>query len=121
MFNHVDLNLEHSKLITENVNGKRMYVTPEGNKYPSVTTVLGWFSAKGIKQWRERVGAETANKITTQAARRGTAVHHLCEDYLNNVDIDFKKLLPTDMELFRILKPVLDESVDDIHLQEQSM
>ena len=61
------------------VDGKRHYVTPEGNKYPSVTTVLSSLSAEGIAQWRARVGHEEAKKISTQASRRGTAVHTLAE------------------------------------------
>lgn len=121
MFNHLELSVTPTKLVREHVNGKRLYLTPEGNKYPSITTVLGWFSAKSIAQWRKRVGSEAANKITTQASRRGTSVHQLCEDYLNNIEIDYKKLLPTDMELFRILKPVLDEGVEDIYAQELGM
>ena len=88
-YNHIPVKLQ--ELTTETINRKRFYVTPEGNKYPSITTVLGWFSAKSIAQWRKRVGSEAANKITTQASRRGTSVHQLCEDYLNNIEIDYKK------------------------------
>ena len=58
-------------------------MTPEGNKYPSVTTVLSYFKKKGISEWRKRIGEEAANKIARQATMRGTNVHFLCEDYLN--------------------------------------
>ena len=40
--------------------GKRYYQTPEGQKYPSVTTVTGLLSKDHIKLWRKRVGEETA-------------------------------------------------------------
>ena len=89
MFNHVTPPAL-KELLTETIDGKRYYVTPSGKKYPSVTTVSGFSTAKQIKQWRERVGAEKANRISTQASVRGTAVHKLCEDYLNNVE-DYDK------------------------------
>jgi genome maintenance exonuclease 1 len=44
------------------VDGQRYYLTPEGKKYPSVTTVAGIFAKDGIKKWRERVGEDEANK-----------------------------------------------------------
>ena len=62
--------------------GKRLYVTPEGQKYPSVTTVTGLLTRDHIKLWRKRVGEEVANKISTGAARRGTRMHSLFEQYL---------------------------------------
>ena len=39
-FDHVKLNVELPDITTESIKGKRFYVTPEGNKYPSITTVL---------------------------------------------------------------------------------
>jgi hypothetical protein len=41
---------------TENHNGKRNYVTPEGELYPSITTILSEFSKASIQAWRKRVG-----------------------------------------------------------------
>ena len=55
-------------LESETKDGKRFYVTPEGNKYPSVSTVAGHFSKAGIMAWRKRVGAETANRVSKQAS-----------------------------------------------------
>ena len=62
--------------------GKRFYVSPSGDKYPSVTTVTGLLTRDHIKLWRERVGDEEANKISSVAARRGTKMHSLFEQYL---------------------------------------
>ena len=53
------------KLPTENVDGKRYYVTPTGEKYPSVTSVTGLLNKESIKKWRKKVGEEKANKIST--------------------------------------------------------
>ena len=71
-------------LKTENINGQRHYHTPTGGCYPSVTSVLSRLSKDSIKAWRERVGAEEANKITQRASSRGTSVHKLCEQYIKN-------------------------------------
>lgn len=102
---------------TVTVNGKRYYATPEGNRYPSITTVLSILSKESIQAWRKRVGYEEAKRISTQAARRGTKIHSMCEDYLNN-ELDLNKYLPSDKQTFMSLKPVLDKNISNIHAQE---
>ena len=64
--------------------GGRGYETPEGKLYPSITTVLSIRNKKSLHEWRKRVGEDVANYIARTAANRGTAVHKMCEDYLNN-------------------------------------
>ena len=86
-FNHVPVNLP--KLETKTINKKRFYITPEGEAYPSITTVLSIRKKEGLHEWRKRVGDQVANYIAGKAAARGTAVHHMCEDYLNNQRWDF--------------------------------
>ena len=39
-FTHVPQEKKQLNLITETIQGKRFYVLPNGNKYPSITTVL---------------------------------------------------------------------------------
>jgi hypothetical protein len=121
MFNHVQIETEIKQLERIEKNGKRLYLTPTGEKYPSITTVLSWFSAKSIAEWRRRVGEATANKISTRAATRGTDVHKLCEDYLNNVDIDYSKYVPTTLETFYPMRKVLDKHITDVYTQEASL
>ena len=67
----------------KNVSGKRLYETPDGN-FPSITTVLSSLSKASIQEWRNKVGAEEANRISTQASRIGTKTHKIIEDYLQN-------------------------------------
>ena len=106
------------KLTRANVDGKRIYQTPSGEGYPSVTTVLGILGKESLMAWRKRVGEEEANRISSQAARRGTAVHKLCEDYLDN-DPDFKKKhMPANIDMFNKMKPVLDDKINNIWYQE---
>lgn len=113
MFKH---NLQHlEKLKRKNVDGARLYLTESGQAYPSVTTITGLAKAEAIKAWRNRVGAEQANKISTQASRMGTKVHKLFEDYVGNVEIDFKKIDPIQLFMFKQLKPILDEYLNEVY------
>ena len=107
-----------SKLTRVTENGKRYYLTPDGKKYPSVTTVAGIFAKEGIVKWRKRVGEEQATKITTQASVRGTAVHKLCEDYINNVEDYTKGQMPVNVDSFNSIKPIIDSSIDNVVMQE---
>ena len=104
---------------TTNVNRKRFYLTPTGT-YPSITTVLGVRKEKkaGLQAWRNRVGNDVANHIMRTAASRGTAVHHMCEDFLNNKDVvkEEQSFLP--WCLFSQLKPTLEKSINNIYAQE---
>ena len=103
------------EILTENINGKRFYVTPEGKKYPSITTVLSGRNKEGINRWRNHVGNDVANQIMRSAAKRGTAVHTLVEDYLNNEELSKQDVLP--LALFTLLKPELD-NINNIRIQE---
>jgi hypothetical protein len=107
-----------SKLKSTNEDGKRYYLTPSGNKYPSVTTVSGIFAKEGIINWRKSVGEEQATKITTQASVRGTAVHKICEDYINNNSDYLKGHMPVNIASFRYIKDIIDENINNVVMQE---
>lgn len=68
------------------VDGKRRYATPDGEKLPSVTTVLeatkSEESKKALQEWRKRIGYQKAQEITTEAAGRGTRMHKWLENYV---------------------------------------
>jgi len=120
MFKHQKINLPEIKATT--TDGVRLYETPEGNYYPSITTVLSVRNKKGLHDWRKRVGDDVANYVARKAANRGTAVHHMCEDYLNN-DFDEekhkKKFLP--YVLFNQLRESLLRKVNNIYSQEAGL
>lgn len=94
--------------------GTRVYKTPTGKAYPSVTTVTGLHSRKGIAEWRRRVGEVEANRISGKASARGTRIHQYCEDYLrgNLFEADM-----FDLEMFNSIKFLLDD-IDNIHCLE---
>ena len=90
----------------------RYYITPNGNHYPSVTTVLGNASdGDWLDEWRQRVGNEEADRVSRFAAQRGTSFHEMAEAYLKN-DPDYKKgRLPIEKSNLFSIKKHLDEHV----------
>ena len=120
MFKHVQTSLP--EVTTETINRKRFYVTPEGKKYPSITTVLSNRKKEGLWEWRKRVGNDVANYVARTSASRGTKVHHMCEDYLNN-EFDEEKhkkdFLP--FCLFNQLKDQALCNLNNIYAQEAGL
>jgi genome maintenance exonuclease 1 len=122
-FNHVKLPQLDFDLKAETTDSGRLYATPTGEKYKSITTVLGNYNKQAIMEWRERVGAEEANKISTKAANRGTKVHKICEDYINNEipELKMQMMMPDLKEMFFKIKPIIDEKLGDVYSQEQAL
>ena len=110
-FNHVALDEDFGDLKTVYEDGKRIYVTPEG-QYPSVTTVTGWEKRKFFAKWRAENPTESRRVLN-----RGNEFHNLIEDYINNnlESVDKCELLIRD--LFMQLQPELDK-IDNVLAQE---
>jgi hypothetical protein len=85
-FNLYNPRFEYAPVPRVNIDGKRFYATPDGNKLPSVTTILERTKPEEKKQalqeWRNRVGHAQAQAITTEAANRGTRMHTYLEHYV---------------------------------------
>jgi len=81
----------YTPLARESVEGKRHYALPDGSRVPSVTTILEKtksFEAKqALQEWKNRVGEQRAQQITTEAANRGTRMHTYLERYVKQDDI----------------------------------
>lgn len=97
----------------------RVYVDDEGNKYPSITTVLSILNKEAILAWRKRVGEEEANKISTRAAVRGTKVHDMIERYVLNEDPGEPDLIS--VSNFKEVKPIIDENLSKVYATEKRM
>ena len=95
----------------------RVYNTPSGKRYPSITRVTGMLTEVAITEWRTRVGHEEANKISTKASNRGTRIHTLCEDFLKGDSIEPDMF---DIELWNSMKPYVDK-IDNIHALESKL
>ena len=85
-FNVLNPRFDYQPVPRVTIEGKRYYATPDGNKLPSVTTILDKTkseeSKRALQNWRARVGTEQAQAITTEAANRGTRMHTYLEQYV---------------------------------------
>lgn len=97
--------------------GGRTYMTPSGAAYPSVTSVVGLVKAQSIQEWRQRVGAAEAARVSSKASKRGTAIHSLCEDYLKTGQANPGMF---DHDMFTSIRPLLDR-IDNIHCLETQL
>jgi genome maintenance exonuclease 1 len=117
--------VELPKIKRINIDGKRHYVREDGTSctpYPSVTTIISSCknTTRALNEWRKRVGHETANKISSQAASKGTSVHQLIEDYCLNKESS-GKVMPNSLDMFSRLRMVADEYIDNIKVVEGLM
>ena len=117
MFNHLIMEMSLEDISATTVKGKRVYEIGD-QKYPSISTICSYRKRKSIAEWRERVGAEEANKISRRATAAGTTVHSMIEDYLNN-ELDLEKYDGKHLAkiLFTQAKPMLAR-INNIHFQE---
>ena len=117
------MNLTPIEMTAKMVDGKRLYSTPDGNFYPSITTIIGNNAKKqaGLAKWRARVGKEKAAAISTRSATRGTNFHSIVEDYLNkDLNIEEYKESPLPVVMFEQTKKTLDR-ISNIYLQEAAL
>ena len=77
---------DYQKYTRQEEHGSRTYNVGE-KKIPSVTTILSATQSEekkaSLDRWRERVGYQEAQRITTQAATRGTEMHYVLENYID--------------------------------------
>jgi hypothetical protein len=118
MFDHYQHGIILEDISSETTENGRYYFTPNGKKYPSVTTVLSGLSKDKLVKWKERVGEEEAKKVSLQATNRGTEVHLIAEEYLNNIPTYKKGKMPVNLFTFNQIKPILDERINNIWFQE---
>lgn len=120
-FEHVKVQFDYDDLLSEDTAEGRKYFVDDKKKYPSITTVLSILSRDGIAAWRRRVGDEEADRISRIATTRGSAVHQIVEDYLDNKDDYNKGYFPDVLESFYQIKPILDSRMGAIMAQEQPL
>lgn len=113
-FEHALLEFEDIKSVT--TEDGRYYELPNGRLVQSVTTIIGKKSDKtALMEWKARVGEAEAQKISTQAASRGTSIHNICEKYLLNEDSYPPKTMPTAIDMFKSIRPHIDQNVGKIY------
>lgn len=81
----------YQSLPRQTIDGSRRYVTPDGDRLASVTTILEATKSKeskdALSNWRRRVGPTKAQEITTEAANRGTKMHSFLEYYIKDNEL----------------------------------
>lgn len=107
-FHHAFVNISGDISVVESAAGRR-YTTPDG-VFPSVTTVTGWKKRKFFAKWR-RENADESRKILD----RGTRVHALAEDYLQNRFAESEQAAKgtEELDMFTVMQPYMD-CIDNI-------
>lgn len=106
---------KYSTLERATVDGSRKYATPDGEKLPSVTTILDATKSEESKQalanWRRRVGHAKAQEITTEAAGRGTRMHKWLEDYIKTGEIGAPGSNPYSIQSHLMARSIIDQGL----------
>lgn len=123
LFKHHKLEGLDFQLQAQTTSEGRIYTTPEGNIYPSASSVAKYLNRDAIAAWRARVGEAEANRKTKRGADRGSDVHFLCEKYmLNTLTLEDKlRAMPHTKSLFLQAKKSLDKSVKLVYAIEQAV
>jgi genome maintenance exonuclease 1 len=97
------------------IDGKRRYATPDGDKLPSVTTILDATkseeSKKALHEWRKRVGVQKAQEITTEAAGRGTRMHKWLEDYIKTGVLNEPGSNPYSLQSHKMAQSIISQGL----------
>jgi len=80
---------------------------------------LSILSKDAIEAWRKRVGYENANKISAQAARRGTLTHDALESLVKNIEPTLET--PLIEFLYKQVAYVLEERLTEVNAIEAAL
>lgn len=80
-YDYIDLNSETQK------NGKRHYISPDGQRLSSVTTILSATKDMTVLDaWRKRIGNEAADRQVKEAVNVGNLLHSELEKHILGMD-----------------------------------
>lgn len=121
-------NVSLDKVTTFNDLGCRFYQIPTDTTnyvYPSITSMLGNTQSEEkramLNRWRDRMGHAKADAFTEEAARRGTAVHWMLEQYFDGKkldDIDYSTSTADDIIMFKSMIKFNAKNVTKVYRQE---
>lgn len=110
---------DYTELKRNSIEGKRLYSCPDGSKVPSVTTILDKTKPpekiKALMEWKQRVGHEKAQQITTEAAGRGTRMHKYLEDYVKTGIISVPGSNPYSHQSHKMALTVINEGLVNVN------
>jgi hypothetical protein len=108
---------EYKQIARETIDGQRRYATPDGEKLPSVTTILSATTPKeklqALNEWRNRIGHKQAQEITTEAASRGTRMHKWLETYVLTGDLGTPGSNPYSKQSFDMAKTIVNNGLSN--------
>lgn len=109
---------DYRALTRKQVDGRRLYSTPDGNAVPSVTTILDKTKPeekrKALANWKKRVGEQKAQQITTEAANRGTRLHTYLENYVLDDTLKEKGTNPYSWASHRMAEVVIEQGLCNV-------
>ena len=98
--------------------GRRLYATPDGNRLPSVTTILEATKPEekrqALQNWRNRVGVAQAQAITTEAANRGTRMHTYLEHYVKTGEVKARGTNPFGWASHAMADVVIEQGLKNV-------
>lgn len=98
--------------------GKRFYVSPDGSRLPSVTTILDKTKPEDKKQalneWKKRVGHAQAQQITTEAANRGTRMHTYLEHYVKTGQLQDRGSNPFGWASHAMAQTIIEDGLKNV-------
>ncbi len=104
---------DYQPISRKQVEGKRLYATPDGNAVASVTTILDATKDKShLIAWRKRVGEKKAQEIVTEAASVGTRMHKYLEDYVETGEWPTPGSNPYAQQAHGMAQVIKDEVMD---------
>ena len=106
---------DYQPISRKQVEGKRLYATPDGNAVASVTTILDATKDKShLIAWRKRVGEKKAQEIVTEAASVGTRMHKYLEDYVETGEWPTPGSNPYAQQAHGMAQVIKDQVMDDV-------
>jgi genome maintenance exonuclease 1 len=110
---------DYTPLNRESVAGKRLYATPDGNKLPSVTTILDKTKpaekVAALQAWRRAVGEKKATEIVTEAASRGTRMHKFLEDFCLTDQLNDPGTNPYSVQSHKMAKTIITNGMCNVN------
>jgi genome maintenance exonuclease 1 len=114
----INQRFDYAPLSRETVNGRRLYAAPNGDRLPSVTTILDATKPAekraALQAWRDRVGHEQAQQITTEAANRGTRMHTYLEHYVRSGELKERGSNPFSWPSHAMAATVIDQGLGQV-------
>lgn len=108
---------DYTPISRKQIDGKRLYETPDGNAVASVTTILDATKDKThLIAWRKRVGEAKAQEIVTEAASVGTRMHKYLEDYIDTAEWPSPGGNPYAQQAHGMAEVIRDNALKDVEV-----